>query len=160
MNHSHEEIEEILEKYSDMVYRVAFSYTRHIETAEDVCQNVFLKYIEYNKEFESEEHRKAWLIKVALNECKRVYRSAYYRHTVPLEDIYEAKQEPEDTLFIEIMKLPLKYRKVLHLFYYEEYSAKEIGDILGIRENSVTSQLTRARKKLKKILEDGGFEYV
>lgn len=156
---SNNEIDEVINLYSNMVYKIALAYTKNIPSAEDVFQTTFLKYMESGKEFETEEHRKAWLIKVALNECKRIYRSAYFRHTVPLEDIYMAQEEESDQIFNEVMKLPLKYRKVIHLFYYEELSIKQISELLELKESTVTSQLTRARQQLKRFLLEGGYDY-
>ncbi|WP_310605050.1 sigma-70 family RNA polymerase sigma factor [Anaerosporobacter sp.] len=156
---SNNEIEEVLYLYSNMVYKIALTYTKNIQLAEDVFQTTFLKYMESEKELDTEEHRKAWLIKVTLNECKRIYRSAYFKRTVPLEDIYMAQEEETDQIFNEVMKLPLKYRKVIHLFYYEELSIKQISSLLEMKESTVTSQLTRARQKLKKVLIEGGYDY-
>ncbi len=157
---SSDEIEEVLFLYYNMVYKIALAYTKNIPLAEDAFQTTFLKYMESGKVFETEEHRKAWFIKVTLNECKRIYRSAYFRRTVPLEDVYTAQERERNDIFSEVMKLPLKYRKVIHLFYYEGLSVKQISQLLALKESTVTSQLTRARQQLKQVLIEGGYDYV
>lgn len=153
---SEEEVEEVLRLYSDMVYKIALSYMKNVQSAEDAYQNTFLRYMESDKVFSSEEYRKAWLIRVTFNECKKIYRQAFYRYTVPIESVSESMLEiPEyhmDEVWDEIMKLPLKYRKVLHLFYYEEMSVRQISEILRVKEGTVTSQLSRARQMLKRCL--------
>ena len=146
--------EDIIKIYSGMVYRQAFAYTRNKTDADDIYQEVFLRYIRKNPQFESEEHRKAWLIRVTVNCCKKMSGAAWKNKTVPLEDDIIFESEEENSLHYELMKLPVKYRTVIHLFYYENYSAEEIGEILKQKPSAVRMTLTRARRKLKEILKE------
>jgi RNA polymerase sigma-70 factor (ECF subfamily) len=145
--------ESVVEKYADMVYRLAFAQVRSRSDADDIFQEVFLRYIQSNAAFESEEHRKAWLLRVTVNCAKKHWSSAWRRKTVPLEDSYSFEL-PEETGVNEAMgKLAPKYRSVIHLFYYEGDSVAEISSILGVKESTVRTQLTRARAKLSKMLK-------
>ncbi|MGN1147119.1 MAG: RNA polymerase sigma factor [Lachnospiraceae bacterium] len=162
-----------IESYLASLYRIAFLQLKNAEDAEDVVQEVFCQYIKTDKIFENEEHEKAWLIKVTLNYCKKIWRSAWYRHKASLpetetfdwnteeerlENEYIHKEENAE-LMRAVWELPDKYREVIHLFYYEELSVKEIAAICGRQESTVTSQLTRGRNILKKRLkEDYQFE--
>lgn len=141
------------EKYKNTVYSVIFNYVQNTEDTADLLQDVFIKLFSVNEEFQSEEHLKAWLIRVAINRCKNHLRSVKLRKSVPLEeDIpFFDKSENNDLLKI-VFTLPEKYRIPLHLFYYESYSIKEIGDILDIPESTVKIHLKRGRDKLGKIL--------
>lgn len=131
-------LENIVIKYSDMVYRLAVSQTKNRNDADDVFQEVFFRYIKNKPKFDSEEHRKAWLIRVTINCCKSAFASIWLKKTVPLDDtiILETKEETE--LFYEIQKLPPKYRAVIHLFYYEDMSIDEICKALGICNKNAT----------------------
>lgn len=143
---------QVVEKYFDTVYRLALSQTRDKYKADDVLQEVFLRYIRSNKSFDSEEHIKAWLIRVTINCCKSVFTSPWFKKTVPLsEDLVFEAPEQEDVYFA-VAKLPQKYRAVIHLFYFEDLSVKQISDILKIKESTVKSQLRRGREMLKNIL--------
>ena len=137
-----------------MVYRVAFTYCKNSHDAEDITQDVFLKYITSNKEFQSDEHLKAWLIAVTANHCKNLLKSSWLKKTQPLDENIPFKQDKHSNLFYAVMKLPKDYRIVVYLFYYEDYSTREIADTLKKNESTIRSQLARARKKLKSILED------
>ncbi len=149
---------EMTEKYFDMVYRLALSHTKDKHTAEDVCQNVFLKYIKTDKVFESEEHIKAWLIRVSVNECKSHFTSSWHKKTVPLsEEIVFTSPEKSD-LFDKVQKLSPKYSDIIHLHYYEDLSIAQISKILGMNESTVKSRLFRGRQKLKEIL-GGRYDY-
>ena len=145
-------IEGIYIKYRDRVFAVGFNYFRNSMDADDVVQETFLKLLRSNKDFESEEHLRNWIMKVAVNECKRVTLSNWFKRRESLEE-YADKLTFEEVgdrdLFENVMRLPKNYRQVTHLFYYEGYSVKEIAGILGIRETTVTTRLSRARKKLK-----------
>ena len=146
--------QEIVEKYFDMVYRLALARTKDKSAADDVCQDVFLKYINSDKEFESEEHIKAWLLKVTVNCSKSIFTSSWFKKTVPLEETIPADMpEEESDVYLAVMKLPEKYRTVIHLFYYEELSVAEISEALGINESTVKSQLSRGRGLLKESLK-------
>ncbi|MBQ1630037.1 MAG: sigma-70 family RNA polymerase sigma factor [Firmicutes bacterium] len=145
-------IEGIYIKYRDRVFAVGFNYFRNSMDADDVVQETFLKLLRSNKDFESEEHLRNWIMKVAVNECKRVTLSSWFKRRESLEEYADKlifEEAGDRDLFDKVMRLPKNYRQVTHLFYYEGYSVKEIAGILGIRETTVTTRLSRARKKLK-----------
>lgn len=144
-------------KYQDNVFRAAFSICRNPEDAEDIVQDTFLKYFESNRQFESEEHIKAWLLKTAINKSKNTLRTFWHRNRSTFEDYMDQLpfQEPEDQEMLEtVMSLPEAYRIVIYLYYYEDYSVKEIAKVLGKPENTIKSHLYRARKTLKDILKE------
>lgn len=145
-------IEGIYIKYRDRVFAVGFNYFRNSMDADDMVQETFLKLLRSNKDFESEEHLRNWILKVAVNECKRVTLSSWFKRRESLEEYADKlifEEVGDRDLFDKVMRLPKNYRQVTHLFYYEGYSVKEIAGILGIRETTVTTRLSRARKKLK-----------
>ncbi len=150
--------------YSDMVYRIALNDCKLVEDAEDVMQNVFLKLYQCRKQFEDEEYRKRWLIRVTLNECHSLFRSPWKKARQEWEpEILENRliwQEPEQSeVFDAVMALTEKYRRVIYLYYYEGYQAREIAEIMQIRETTVQTRLMRAREKLRKVLEQEGIRY-
>ena len=153
-------LEEAVELYSNMIYRLAFSHTRNKSDADDIYQEVFLRYIKTKPQFESEEHRKAWLIRTTVNCCKKLWASAWKNKTVPLEDNIIFETAEEKSLHCELLKLPAKYRTVIHLFYYEELSVEEIGGILNKKPSAVRMRLTRARRQLKEIILEEDNDYV
>lgn len=132
----------------------------HADT-EDIFQTVFLKYVTGTTEFESEEHEKAWFIRVTINACKDLLRSFFRSRTVSLDDLLEQPdQVPEDhrEVLEAVLALPDKYRDVVYLHYYEGYTAPEIGTILHKNPNTVYTLLTRARDELRKMLGGEDFE--
>ena len=157
-----DEKRQIVEKYFDMIYRLALSQTKSREYADDVVQEVFLRYIKYNRTFESEEHTKAWLLRVTINCSKNVFNTGWYKKTVPLSESGERvtfdTHEKSDAYYA-VMDLPQKYRAVIHLFYYEDMSVEEISQNLGINPSTVKSQLSRGRKLLKEKLK-GEYDFV
>lgn len=157
-----EEYERIVALYADVVYRVALSYAKTKEDAEDVLQNVFLKLLTKRVNFEDEEHIRKWLIRVAVNECNSLW-SSFWRKNVEYIDRMEEEITFQNADYLDlydaIKVLPAKLRIVLHLFYYEGYRTKEIADLLHIREATVRSRLTRARKLLKSQLGEYESEY-
>ncbi len=153
--------------YSDVLYKIAFLQLRNNQDAEDVVQETFYQFIKRNSEFESLDHEKAWLIKVTLNGCRKIWRSAWHRHTesMPEKEVFSEssysslenaflKREENRGVLEAVMKLPRKYRDVIHLFYFEQMSIKEICLITDRKESTVTSQLTRGRNLLKKYLKE------
>lgn len=147
--------EEAVSRYADMVYRLAYAQTRTKSDADDIFQEVFLRYVRRAPHFESEAHRKAWLIRVTVNCAKSHWGSAWLRHTEPLTESL-AFAEPEDSGLDEALcRLPAKYRAVVHLFYYEGYTAEEIGAMLGRKPSTVRTQLVRARERLAALLKEG-----
>ncbi len=151
----HEEFTRIAETYKDMVFRVALNYLGSPCDADDAVQEVLLKLYTKSPVFENENHIKSWLIRVTANHCKSMLR-APWRRSIRLEDIELVFENPEQSgLFYEVMALPEKYRIVLYLHYYEDYSVCEIAELLGIKVSAVTTRLARARNKLKLELGEG-----
>lgn len=150
-------MEEILRTYSEMVYRLAYARTKNRQDAEDITQEVFLKYIRCGKTFKDEEHRKAWLLKVTANTSKSVLTSAWARHYAHMEELPEKGSEMEERseVFYAVQSLPEKYRIVLQLYYYEELSVREISEILSKKESTVKSLLRRGREQVKNMLKEG-----
>ena len=141
----------IAEQHRDMIYRIALNFFRNIQDAEDATQEVLLKLYLRCEPFDGPDHAKHWLIQVTLNHCRSVWRSPW-RQRVSLEELaasipFAGREDSE--LFQSVMALPEQHRTVLYLFYYEELSVREIAAALRISETSVTSRLSRARKKLK-----------
>ena len=149
------ELEEVMGRYQTMVFRLAYSYTRSRSDAQDMCQEVFLRYFCSRPPFASEEHRRAWLLRVTVNRCKTHLTSWWVRRTVPLDDRIPMP-EPEPLALDEALRqLAEKDRLVIHLFYYEECSIREIARLMRSTEGAVRTRLTRARQRLGKILEGG-----
>jgi RNA polymerase sigma-70 factor (ECF subfamily) len=146
----------LVEKYIDTVFRIALNYTGSVSDAEDVTQNVFLALLRQKKPFEGEEHIRHWLIRVAVNECKKWYRSPWRKH-ISFEEYAAALPDitQGDRAVLEaVMALPRKYRMPIYLYYYEEYSTQEIADILKIPKGTVCTNLSRGREMLKLSLEE------
>lgn len=155
-----DDIDVIVDKYADMVYRIALTQMKTVHDAQDIFQEVFLRLVKNIDTIQNEEHLKSWLIRVTLNCSKTNLTSAWRRHTQPLEEeqnniAFESKEQLD--LYEHIQKLPKKYRTVLYLFYYEELSIKEICKITGQKENTIKSQLSRARGMLKEQLKQAGW---
>ena len=151
-------MQELFEKYQDNLYIIAFNVCKNAEDAKDVVQDTFIQYYSLKKEFESEQHIRAWLIRVAINKAKNVNHTFWRRNKVPLEDYMETLvfQTPEsEELFETVMNLPEKYRIVIHLFYYEDYSVREIAGILKLSDSNVKVRLSRGRMLLREQLKGG-----
>ena len=146
--------DEVIRKYFDMVYKLALSQTKNQTFAEDVTQDVFVRFIQNKDKFESEEHIKAWLIRVTINCSKSVFMSSWFKKTVPLEEDLTFDSPEKSDVYFAVQDLPLKYRTVIHLFYYEGYPTAQIAKILNRRESTVRSDLRRGRERLKKILKE------
>lgn len=152
------ELGQVMDRYAAMVYRLAYAQLRRAADAEDISQEVFLRYYQKRPEFTSEEHRKAWLLKVTLNRVRSYSASAWRRRTVPLEEAAEMTQPEERELSEALDQLSAKDRSLIHLYYYEDLTAREIGTLLGRKESTVRTQLTRARERLGKILKGEAYE--
>lgn len=153
--------EEIMEKYSDMIYRIAFANVKIKVDAEDVFQEVWCRYYQKNKTFESEEHRRNWLINVTLKCCKKLYSSARYKRTVLTDDMSLLKEklpERDFEIYDAVIRLPEKYRIPVYLYYYEGFSVNEISEITKTNASTVRSQMKRGREKLKEILGGDDFD--
>jgi RNA polymerase sigma-70 factor (ECF subfamily) len=152
-------VEELIERYQKHLFAAAFSICRNTSDADDVVQDTFLKYHLSKKEFSSDEHLKAWLLRVAINKARDLTRSIWKKNTISMDELMMAcadgkemqiPSKAEDMeLLAEVMKLPVKYRIVIHLFYYEDYSVSEIAQILKLSESNVKTRLSRARSMLK-----------
>jgi len=152
-----QEYESITTKYLDCIYRVAVNGCKNHADAEDVVQSTFIKLWERNEAFEDEEHIKKWLIRVAVNECNSLWRSAWKRRTTYLEEMTSEpvfSTQEKSSLYFAVRDLPQKYRQIVHLYYFEEYSVREIADIMKLSETAVQTRLLRARQKLKEILKE------
>ncbi|MCI8376468.1 MAG: sigma-70 family RNA polymerase sigma factor [Lachnospiraceae bacterium] len=148
---------QIVHEYLDTVYRVALSSSKNPHDAEDIVQSTFLKLLEGNREFRDEEHIRRWLIRVTINEAKSLWRSFWRKKVISLEETLEEPKffEPEKSeLFWAVQKLPPRYREVTYLYYYEEYSIKEIAKLLRISETAIQTRLMRAREKLRQQLKE------
>jgi RNA polymerase sigma-70 factor (ECF subfamily) len=145
-------------EYIDTVYRVAFNYLKSRADADDVTQNTMLKLYMSDKEFENRSHVKNWLIRVAINECKKMLMSPWRLKTEHLDEYAETlgfQSSEESDLFHAVMQLPKKYRIVVYLYYYEDYSVKEIASVVGRKASTLQTQLMRARAILKANLQEG-----
>lgn len=152
-----EYIEKVISKYSDMVYRIALTRCSTIENAEDVFQEVFMKFSEKKPKFENSEHEKAWFIRVTINLSKNVRNSNWNKKVVSLDENMVFNSKEENDIFSLVSELPKNYKTVIYLSYYEGYKVNEIAKILKMNENTVKTWLFRAREMLKDKLE-GGFE--
>ena len=149
--------EVIMEQYKDNLYSIAFNICQNAADADDVVQDTLLAYHTTEKQFDSEQHIRAWLIRVASNKAKNISMSFFRRSSASLEDYIDSLlfETPETkNLLEEVLKLPEKYRIVIHLFYYEDYSVKEMAEILHTSESNVKVRLSRGRKLLKKSLQE------
>ncbi len=149
-------MEEIIRRHGGAVYRLARAYMRNPHDADDVFQDVFLTYARKAPAFRDDEHRRAWLLRVTINRCRSLYRSAWMRRMLPLECAAGlSTPAPADPALEEALsRLPAKYRAVIHLSCFERYSAEEIADMLGLQPGSVRSQLSRARRMLEELLKE------
>ena len=151
------EIDDAVRTYADMVYRLAVLNTNNEQEAEDAFQEVFLKLFRHKDSIQSEEHLKAWLIRVTVNQCRSMATSAWNRRTVSLEAVAEAAAPQDDEDYSEVYDavktLPDKYREVIHLFYYEQLPISQIAQLLGRNEATVKTHLARGRSLLKEKLK-------
>lgn len=156
--------DEVVRHYSPMIYRIALTKTKSSHDADDIFQEVFLKLVMNEKPFESEEHRKAWLIRVTVNCCNSHFVAPWRKNVETMEDVM-LEQMPDEgetfwqesdspDVYAQVMKLPEQMREVVLLFYYEDMSIREIADVVGTSEVNVKKRLSRAREKLR--LELGG----
>lgn len=153
---SEQDVNRAVEKYADTVFRICILHLKNKIDAEDIFQEVFLKFALNDKEFENANHEKAWIIRVTINACKDLIKSFFRSRTISIDELISvADEEKEDLSYVleAVLKLPVKYRDAIYLHYYEGYSAFEIGEILGKNENTVYSILSRGRSMLKESLE-------
>lgn len=150
-------VQELIESYQNNLFVAAFQICKSREDAEDIVQETFIQYHTTKKEYESEEHIRAWLLRVAINKAKNISTTFWRRNKQSLEDYIETltfETKSDGDLFETVMGLPQKYRIVIHLFYYEEYSVQEIAKVLKLSESNVKVRLMRGRKLLKDALKE------
>ncbi len=153
---------EAIERHADTVRRLCMIYLKNYADTEDIFQTVFLKYVLSSVSFESEEHEKAWFIRVTINACKDLLRNFFRSHTVTIDEILEqpAQLSPDHREVLEaVLSLPQKYRDVVYLHYFEDYTAPQISRILGKNVNTIYTLLTRSKRMLREKLGGDGFEW-
>lgn len=163
MAETKERLEQLFREYYRLVYRVAFSQVKNHADAEDITQEVFVKIIKHDMRYESIEHEQAWIIRVTINLCRDLLKSKWHKTSVSMDCVSETQKscyknfcgEQDDTLWA-VLQLPEHYRNCLYLFYYEDYSIKEIAQSLEMPENTVKTNLKRGREALKQLLNQEG----
>lgn len=144
-----------VELWGDLVWRLALARTANVQDAEDVFQEVFLRYFRHEDELKSDEHRKAWLIRCTVNRAKSLFLSPWQRRTAPLETAAQVGVEDDyREVYAAVLSLPAKYRAAIHLHYFEGLSVAEIAAALGCAEGTVKSQLSRGRALLREALKE------
>lgn len=144
----------VIRHYADTVYRLAFARSGSRYDAEEIFQEVFLRYVKKKPVFGEEEHRKAWFLRVTINCCKKLQNSAWRRRTQELDENIVFETQEEINLYRELQRLPAKYREVIHLFYYEDMTLEEISRMLKRKNSTVRTQLTRARAMLREFMRE------
>lgn len=150
-------VETLVERYHQNLFAVAFNVCKNREDAEEVVQDAFIQYHLKRLDFQSEEHIRAWLIRVTINKAKNAARTFWRRHRTSLEETMAAltfDDQESEQLFEAVMALPQKYRIVVHLFYYEDYSVHEMAELLRLSESNVKTRLSRARAMLRDTLKE------
>jgi RNA polymerase sigma factor (sigma-70 family) len=152
---TNEYIQNVVDNYSNMIIKLAFTYVKNISDAEDIAQEVFLSLLKKDDHFDNKEHEKAWLIRVTINKCKNQLRSSWNRLKVPLDEELSYIPKEDSEVLTSIFCLPQKYRTVIHLYYYEDYSINEIAMLLNKKPATVGTWLSRGRNLLKTKLVGG-----
>lgn len=155
-------VEQALNRFGNDILRLAYSYMKSWDDAEDIVQEVLIRFMQSAKQFRDEQHVKAWLLLVAANLCKDKLKTSQRKKEVAMPEGYEVAvsevQEEDSNIGQMVSSLPDKYRIVIHLYYYEEYTTKEIAEILQKKEATVRSLLKRGREKLEKMMKgDDGY---
>lgn len=156
---SEEEASRAIDLYGDTVKRICMIHLKNYSDTEDIFQTVFLKYVLHAPDFESSDHEKAWIIRVTINACKDLLKSFFKSRTLPLDSVTEKAEDSDSDhsdVLEAVLSLPRKYKDVIYLYYYEEYSAAEISSILHKNVNTVYTLLNRGRQTLKTKLEEVG----
>lgn len=155
-----EQAERLANTYADAILRLSYTYLKNTEDAQDICQTVFVKLLAEPREFESAEHEKAYILRMAVNACKDLLKSPWRKRKCSLDSCMEipAPEGSDGSVLEAVDQLPAPYRTVIYLFYYEGYKAEEIGRILGIPKATVHTRLARGREKLKPFLEESVYE--
>lgn len=156
-----QEVNRAVERYADTVRRLCMIYLKNYADTEDIFQTVFLKYVLSSVVFENEEHEKAWIIRVTINACKDLLKSFFHSRTVSLDNVLEQPAEltPDNREVLEaVLSLPQKYRDVVYLHYFEDYSAPQISRILGRNVNTIYTLLSRSKQMLREKLTGDEYE--
>lgn len=154
-----EQAERLVNAYADAILRLSYSYLKNTDDAQDICQTVFVKLLSEPREFESAEHERAYVLRMASNACKDLLKSSWRKRTCGLDTVLEvpAPEAEEGGVLAAVNELPDNYRTVIYLHYYEGYQASEIGKILGVPTATIHTRLARGRARLKELL--GGTDY-
>lgn len=155
-----QQAERLAECYADAILRLSYTYLKNTDDAQDICQSVFVKLLTHPKNFDSPEHERSYVLRMAANACKDLLKSPWRKRKCSLDSCLEipAPETPDGSVLAAVNQLPTAYRSVIYLFYYEGYQAAEIGKILGLPTATVHTRLARGRKKLKLLLEEYGYE--
>lgn len=151
------EIERVVETYSNSLLKLAMHHVTNLAQAQDIVQDVFLKYIKHNQEFNDKDHERAWLFRVTINQCNDYHKHWWQKKRSDFPISATSKESKSNSMLDEIRKLPPNQRNAIYLFYYEEMSTKEIAQTLSTKEGTVSSWISRGRKTLKTNLEKGEF---
>ena len=156
---TNEPAERLANAYADMILRLSYTYLKNTYDAQDICQTVFVKLLSEPREFESAEHERAYVLRMASNACKDLLKSSWRKRTCGLDTVLEvpAPEAEEGGVLAAVNELPDNYRTVIYLHYYEGYQASEIGKILGVPTATIHTRLARGRARLKELL--GGTDY-
>lgn len=157
---ANQQAERLANTYADAILRLSYAYLKNTADAQDVCQTVFVKLLTEPRAFESPEHERAYVLRMAANACKDLLKSPWRRRTCGLEQAAEvpAPEAGDGSVLSAVNQLPAHYRAVIYLFYYEGYQAAEIGKILGVPAATIHTRLARGRARLKDILGGTGYE--
>lgn len=158
---SEQQVNRAIELYADMIKKICMLHLKNHADTEDIFQTVFLKYMTTSPVFENQEHEKAWLIRVTINACHDLIRSFFRSKTVSLDAVSEQLSElsiPDRDVLEAVLSLPVQYKDVVYLYYYEGYSAVEIAGILHKKVNTIYTLLSRAKTLLRKTLGGDDFE--
>ena len=158
---SEQEVNRAIEQYYDMIRRLCMIHLKNYADTEDIFQTVFLKYVLSSVSFESKEHEKAWFIRVTINACKDLLKSFIRSRTISLDERIEQPSEMsvDDRDVLEaVLSLPQKYKDVVYLHYYEDYTAPQISRILGKNVNTIYTLITRSKRLLREKLGGDGYE--
>lgn len=154
-----QQAERLAKDYSDAILRLSYTYLKNTDDAQDICQSVFVKLLTQPITFDSPEHERAYVLRMASNACKDLLKSPWRKRKCSLDACMEipAPEAKDGSVLEAVNRLPAGYRTVIYLFYYEGYQASEIGQILGIPTATVHTRLARGREKLKPYLEEYGY---
>lgn len=152
----HERAEHLVAQYTDTLLRIGYTWLNNLDDAKDICQITLIRAWNENKIFPTLEEERAWIIRVAINACKDWKKSAWFRHRASLDETLSlAVEPPEEGGLLELVQsLPLKYRRVIYLRYYEGYEVREIASLLGVNAALVSNHLSRAKTKLRALWKE------